>query len=541
MAEHQRPEEDLTVKVAEETPGEKGNSVRHTGWERTAKATMSCHFNTFGPTFNTDDKTDAHRFDPYPSTKGFGTWLRYQHVTPWNLNFIYLCADRAGAHWNPALNTSGVAADTDTFNKGIPLGVQSLFQQFLFFRVSKIWYTISNLMLIDVRPTSSDAQETTTQVIDDIKSLQQQRNIQICRLVDREEIFGANTHRGWSLPQAQQIQRHPCTQIDPLNALHGFTYIWNADSGDGWRSTLYPGGTKIGLGDNLNGTNDSVMSNRRLDWQYEWYGSYNLPTCNMVRPQNYFTLIAPRLDMYYRLPQYSLDYTFIKWFGSQFKIWTSKRRWRSGSDYPEYFCTTSPHQMYWCLNVEGLMNSHFISTYYRLDVGCELEFCEPTLGYIGATSQEGVMNRSHCVFHNNLADGHFSQGAYDLVQPQNFNFGTKEKYWDKWHNTDMNSPIRYHWPPNLDPPKHPMTSTMRERTVNGLPMQYISEDDQLVTTLDDLGENAEGYVVESLPPDIEMTPPHDIPPSAAQEHDDLSEQVPVSSEDRFILDLMKES
>ena len=64
MAEHQRPEEDLTVKVAEASPGEPGNVLNHTGWERTAKITMKAKFNTMGPTFNTADNTYSIMFEP---------------------------------------------------------------------------------------------------------------------------------------------------------------------------------------------------------------------------------------------------------------------------------------------------------------------------------------------------------------------------------------------------------------------------------------------------------------------------------------------
>ena len=60
-------------------------------------------------------------------------------------------------------------------------------------------------MLVDVCPTSSDAQETTSQVIDYIKFLQKQRNSKICRMIDREEVFGSNIHRRWSIPTAAHI------------------------------------------------------------------------------------------------------------------------------------------------------------------------------------------------------------------------------------------------------------------------------------------------------------------------------------------------
>ena len=72
-------------------------------------------------------------------------------------------------------------------------------------------------------------------------------------------------------------------------------------------------------------------------------------------------------------------------------------------------------------------------------------------------------------------------------------------------------------------------------------LQYISEDDQLITTLDNFGPYSDGFTSESLPAnDVEKIPPHVIPPYADHDHEDLSGQVPVSAEDHFILDLLKE-
>ena len=93
--------------------------------------------------------------------------------------------------------------------------------------------------------------------------------------------------------------------------------------------------TTICLGDVLNGMHED-----------EWMNSYNVPTCNFDRPKNYFT---PRLDKFYRIPSLFQRYSFIKVLGSKNLTWTSLRKRCSGTDYPKHFCTTSPHQMYWCL------------------------------------------------------------------------------------------------------------------------------------------------------------------------------------------------
>ena len=542
MAEHQRPEEDLTVKVAEASPGEPGNVRTHTGWERTAKITMKAKFNTMGPAFNTADTSHAHVFEPYPMNEGFGTWLSYQHVTPWNNNFIYLCAHRNNKYWKPhSTLAASITNDNKIWEEGMPLGVQSLFQQFTYYRVSKIWYTMSNVMLVDVRPTSADAQESTTQVIDDIKFLQQQRNIEICRLIGRQEFFGTDTIYGWTAPLAADLQRHPMVQIDALNALHGFTYTWEPKSGEGWKQTLYPGATKPSTGQILNDPRDpnKWKVDKRLDRLYEWYNSYNLPVCNAGHPQSHFTLIAPRMNQYHHFPDDYQKYLVKKWRGSRFATWNHEVRWLSGNDHSQYFHTTSPNQMFWCLNVEGLLNSHFIQTYYRMDVGCELEFCDPMLGYTGVSQQFG-MNRSYRVQKQGRFETHSNPYAYDVVNCQHYVYGPKE-YFTQWPTFET-TPCQYEWPPNTKPNAHPILCSQRERTVKGLPLSYISEDDRLITPLDedDLGEGNEGYISDRFigGADVEMTPPHNFaPPSSSADHDGQADLVPVS-DDEYILSIV---
>ena len=199
-------------------------------------------------------------------------------------------------------------------------------------------------MLVDVRPTSAHAQESTTQVIDDIKFLQQQRNIEICRLVDRQELFGTDSIYGWSAPRAADLQRHPMVQIDALNALHGFTYSWEPKSGEGWKQTLYPGATRATSGEILNNPADpnKWKLNSRLDEWYEWYNAYNLPIVATERPQSHFTLIAPRMNPYHRFPTDRQTYLVKKWQGTKYATWNHEVLWLSGNDCPQYFQTSSP-------------------------------------------------------------------------------------------------------------------------------------------------------------------------------------------------------
>ena len=467
--------------------------------------------------------------------------MSYQHVTPWNNNSIYLCAHRNAKHWKPHVTKPlSIVEENKVWDEGMPIGVQALFRQFTYYRVSKIWYTMSNLMLVDVRPTSADAQESTTQVIDDIKFLQQQRNIEICRLVDRQELFGTDTIFGWQTPLASDIQRHPMVQIDALNALHGFTYTWSPKPGEGWKQTLYPGATKPSCGQVLDNplVFEKWMLEQRIDEGYEWYCPYNMPVASVNRPQSHFTHIAPRTSPYHRFPEFKQKYKVKKWLGSKFAAWDHEVAWLSGNDYPEYFHTTSPHQMFWCLNIEGLMNSHFIQTYYRMDVGCELEFCDPTQGYTGVSQRFGIMNRSYRVNKQGRFDNYASPFAYDVVNCQHYVYGNND-YFTHWPTISI--PCHYKWPPTNQAAAHPILDTQRERTVSGLPLSYLSEDGRLITTLDEdvLGEGNEGYISDRLPQsDVEMTPPHNfVPSTSGTDRDGQADLVPVSG-DEYILSIV---
>ena len=142
MADHQRPSEDLLVKPAEESAAEPGNSFHHSGWECTARVSMTNWYRTFGPTFSTSDDAVARRFEPFPKDSGFGdTWCRSFHFTPYQNNFIYLCAGMPQKVWNPHNST---LSDHDHYVKGLPAVVQSYFHTFQFYRVKSIWWTMSN-------------------------------------------------------------------------------------------------------------------------------------------------------------------------------------------------------------------------------------------------------------------------------------------------------------------------------------------------------------------------------------------------------------
>ena len=382
--------------------------------------------------------------------------------------------------------------------------------------------------------------ESTTQVIDDIKFLQQQRNIEICHLVDRQELFGTDSIFGWQTPLAADLQRHPMVQIDALNALHGFTYTWEPKSGEGWQQTLYPGATKPTVGQVRNNPSDvnKWMLDKRLDEMYEWYCPYNLPIVTANRPQSHFTLIAPRINQYHHFPEDKCKFAVKKWLGSKYSTLDHEVSWLSGNDYPQYFHSSSPHQMFWCLNVEGLMNSHFIQTYYRMDIGCELEFCDPTQGYTGVSQRFGIMNRSYRVSKQGRFDHHASPSAYDVINCQHYVYGPKE-YFSSWPNYHL--PCRYHWPPTSNPTAHAILDTQRERTVKGLLLSYVSDDDRLITALgeDVLGEGNEGYISDRFPQnDVEMTPPHNfVPSSSSTDHDGQADLVPVS-DDEYILSIV---
>ena len=184
------------------------------------------------------------------------------------------------------------------------------------------------------------------------------------------------------------------------------------------------------------------------------------------------------------------------------------------------------------------MNSHFIQTYYRLDVGCKLEFCDPTQGYPGVSQQFGIMNRSYRVNKQGRFEVQANPYAYDVVNCQHYVYGPA-RYFTKWPTVD--SPCEYHWPPNTKPTSHPVLSTQRERTIRGYPLSYISEDGTIITTLDadTLGEGNEGFISETFTGnDIEMTPSHNFAPSTASaDHDGQADLAPVS-EDEYILSIV---
>ena len=259
---------------------------------------------------------------------------------------------------------------------------------------------------------------------------------------------------------------------------------WNQNDGEGWKQTIYPGHNIIGIGQSPDYNTHSVhyaYQKHRLDYLYEYSGSYNLSCCTDKMPQNYFTLLCPQLDKFYRLPEFEHDFPVKKYRGSVFKVWNIRRKWRSGNDHPEYFVTSKPPEMWWCLNVEGFMNSHFLSTYYHMDVGCELEFIEPTTAHRGASGLPGVLNRTCAVFNTGGmtdCDGTPLLG-WDLVQPQSYTYATKESYWNKWGTDQLGvgeyAPVLYSWPPDGSNEAEPIVNSLKHCTFEGRPLGPVRD------------------------------------------------------------------
>lgn len=217
--------------------------------------------------------------------------------------------------------------------------------------------------------------------------------------------------------------------------------------GEGWRYTLNSGTHvgKVGNVEDPSETTDIEYFHRRIDNGFNWNGKTSMPTCNSDYQPEYWNLIAPRVVTPYRQNSgFNTHVKVIKYFGMQELKWYEHLRVYNAHEKPEYFCTSNPPQMYWALNVEGLNEVHMLQTYYRLNFGCELEFCYPTNVLPGTTKVRPGMNRSF-IFQRVTPWGYDpAAGGYDKLDPQYYIWGKNDYSKGK---VDHPTPQLAKWPP----------------------------------------------------------------------------------------------
>ena len=209
------------------------------------------------------------------------------------------------------------------------------------------------------------------QVMDDMKFLQQQRNIEIVRLIDNEYVFGQDMWYGWFPPSAKDLQMMPQVRIDALPTLEPYSFSWSQGASDYWNLTHYQGKNKFTFHGAIKpGHHVHELYDRRLDWGQEWGGDYSLTVCDVKHPPNYYNLISPVLSHWWASqpaypPQQLPMYQFHNDFSQE---WHVSLLWLPPNSHLEYFGNPIP-EMYWCVNVEGLADEHWIQLQYKLDLG----------------------------------------------------------------------------------------------------------------------------------------------------------------------------
>lgn len=473
MADHQLPEEDVRVKSAQPLGNEQPN-LHRTGRERRATLSYSGFINTKGPTFSTADDAKAIRFYPYKKSIFLDNYMLHPNFEPYTHNFLYQCMQhQEGNDWDGIDYSSfdGTQPDLKYERNGMDTICNAYFTDYMFWRCKKLYWTMSNLMVIDIRPAAKEAQESTVQVIDDIKFLQQQRNIEIVRFIDKEGVFGTDFTYGYQVPTASALQRLPGATIDALPSLEGFRYEWNMPDGEGWRRTLNCG-THVGkVGEVPVDSEPNEYFVRRIDEGFNWNGHGSMAPCNRGYQPEYWNLIAPPRDTYYyHNTNYREQIQVKKWFGKNMYKWYEQLRVFDRSERKEYFCSSSPPQMYWCVNVEGLNETHYLQTYYRLDFGCELEFFAPTYSLPGTTRKIPLMNREF-IWHRHTpwGAGTHSVGV-DRLDPNYYIWGTKDYFKDPDPHYPHPTPQKFQWPPTTTSVQcEPVFSSAARRTRKRLP------------------------------------------------------------------------
>ena len=345
--------------------------------------------------FSTDDNVASFRFSPLRGVSHNLAQLRffptYTHNLIWEI-----------------MQRQAVKVDSNegsgTWEKRTNHMIYGLFESFVFWRVKKIWWTMTNLMVADIRPTAKESQETTVQVMDDMKFLQQQRNIEIVRFLDIEYIFGGDMWHGWKAPTARDLQMMPQAQIDALPTLEPYKFSWTQGSDDFWLLTHYQGDQKLHVNSALKpGHHIDKIYDCRADWGQEWQGFHSLTVVDTSHPPNYYNLISPVLNQWHTSAPFAQpqQLTCYKFHDNWTQEWDVQLQFLPPNSHPEYYGSPIP-EMYWCVNVEGLADEHWIQLQYKLDVGFELEFMQPRQTQPGASRESALLNRMHKYYFNVL-------------------------------------------------------------------------------------------------------------------------------------------
>ena len=134
MADHVRPSEDLLVKPPETVDPGFHVPLSHT--QRCCSVSLKDKFHVRTEAFSTDDNVQAFRFLPL---RGVSHHLsQSRHFPTYMHNFIWEVMQREG------VSVSSDQGDGNLEKKCNNL-ISAMFKSFLFWKVKKIWWTMTNL------------------------------------------------------------------------------------------------------------------------------------------------------------------------------------------------------------------------------------------------------------------------------------------------------------------------------------------------------------------------------------------------------------
>ena len=140
MADHVRPSEDLLVKPPQPVDAGYHVSLSHT--QRNASVSLSDRFHVRTEAFSTDDNVDSFRFSPLRGVSHHLSQTR--HFPMYTHNLIWEIMHRAPAKVD---GDKGAGTWEASCNRVI----RGMFESFLLWRVKKIWWSMTNLMVADIR------------------------------------------------------------------------------------------------------------------------------------------------------------------------------------------------------------------------------------------------------------------------------------------------------------------------------------------------------------------------------------------------------